>query len=372
LSYQWFKDGALLAGATSNVFNLDSAQTNDAGSYVVTVSNFAGSTNSQPAVLTVIVPPTITAQSKSQTVNKEDTVTLFVTAAGTAPMSYQWTKDNTNILGATTNTFVIAHAQTNDAGSYVVTVTNLGGSATTKALKLTVNVPPTIVTQPQSLAVTNGGFASFSVSATGAAPLIYQWLKNGTNITGASNIVLTIASAQPSDAANYTVVVTNNAGSAASRTALLTVNVPPTIIGQPQSVTIVAGANTMFRVSATGTAPLSYQWFKDGAIISNATGVRITITNALAANAGNYSVVVSNVAGTVRSQVATLTVNAPLAITAQPQSVWVAQGSNVSFSVTASGAAPLNYQWFKDGAVVTSAANAVLTLANARPAQEGN
>jgi len=103
-----------------------------------------------------------------------------------------------------------------------VTVTNVADSATSKAVKLTVNVPPTILSQPQNVIVTNGDWASFSVSASGTAPLSYQWLQNGTALTGATNPVLAITNAQPANAGYYMVVVTNMAGSVPSQPATLT------------------------------------------------------------------------------------------------------------------------------------------------------
>lgn len=84
-------------------------------------------------------------------------------------------------------------------------------------------LPPTITTQPQSQTVNAGAPVSFTVGATGTAPLSYQWKKNGTDIAGATNTTYSIASTVVGDAGNYSVVVTNPAGSATSTTATLTV-----------------------------------------------------------------------------------------------------------------------------------------------------
>jgi hypothetical protein len=83
---------------------------------------------------------------------------------------------------------------------------------------------PAIVTQPASLSVSTGGSASFTVSASGAAPLSYQWYLNGSAIPGATSATYTIASADPSHAGNYTVQVSNNQGSVTSAAAALTVS----------------------------------------------------------------------------------------------------------------------------------------------------
>jgi hypothetical protein len=112
-----------------------------------------------------------------------------------------------------------------------VVVTNSAGSATSNAAVLTVNIPtqaPTITTQPIASTVTAGSAASFSVVASGTAPFTYQWRKDGSPVSGATAATYTIASAATTDAGNYTVTVTNSAGSATSNAATLTVTAAAT------------------------------------------------------------------------------------------------------------------------------------------------
>ena len=172
---------------------------------------------------------------------------------------------------------------------------------------------PAITTQPVSQTVTTGSSATFSVVASGTAPLTYQWKLGGTNISGATSASYTIASAQSANAGSYTVTVTNSAGSATSNAATLTVNATataPSITTQPTSRTVTAGSSTTFSVVASGTAPLTYQWKLGGTNISGATSSSYTIASAQTANAGNYTVTVSNSVGSVTSSTATLTVTA--------------------------------------------------------------
>src|SRR5690606_27748273 len=137
-------------------------------------------------------------------------------------------------------------------------------------------VAPSITTQPVSQNVNAGANATFTVSASGTGPLSYQWRFNGANISGATATSYTRSNVQSGDAGNYSVVVSNAAGSATSANAALTVNVPPSITTQPVSQTVNAGANVTFTVSASGTAPLSYQWRFNGANISGATASSLT------------------------------------------------------------------------------------------------
>ncbi len=171
---------------------------------------------------------------------------------------------------------------------------------------------PSITQHPQGLTINAGQTAVFNVTATGTAPLAYQWRKGGANIGGATTATYTINNAQTSDAGSYDVVVSNSAGSATSNPAVLTVNAgstAPTITGQPASQTVTAGQSVSFTVTATGTAPLAYQWRKGGATITGATSATYTFTATYADNGAQYSVVVSNAAGTATSNNATLTVN---------------------------------------------------------------
>jgi endonuclease/exonuclease/phosphatase family metal-dependent hydrolase len=175
--------------------------------------------------------PAITAQPQNRIVSPGSNVTFTVTASGTAPLAYQWLFNNTNISGATTNSYTLANAQFTNAGNYSVVITNLAGSVTSSNAVLTVtNLPPAITAQPQSQTVTAGSSASFTVTATGTAPLSYQWLLGGTNISGANTNAYTRSNVQTNDAGNYSVVVTNIAGSVTSSVATLTVFVTNPVV----------------------------------------------------------------------------------------------------------------------------------------------
>ncbi|MEI6084375.1 MAG: immunoglobulin domain-containing protein, partial [Verrucomicrobiota bacterium] len=258
---------------------------------------------------------------------------------------------------------------------------NSAGTVTSANATLTVNplvVAPSITTQPASQSVTAGSGATFSVVASGTAPLTYQWRFNAANIAGATASSYSLANAQAANAGAYSVVIGNSAGTVTSVNATLTVTpapVAPSITTQPASQTITAGSGATFNVAAGGTAPLNYQWRFNGANISGATAAAYVLTNAQAANAGSYSVVVSNSAGTVTSVTATLTVNpAPIApsITTPPASQSVVAGANVSFSVVAAGTGPLTYQWRFNNANIAGATTSTYNLNNCQTANAGN
>src|SRR5204862_498908 len=212
--------------------------------------------------------------------------------------------------------------------------------------------------------------ATFTGTATGPAPLSYQWQKNGTAIGAATaDSYTTPATTASDDGDQFTVVVSNAAGSVTSNAAALTVNaapVAPTITTQPASQTVTAGQTATFTVTATGTAPLSYQWQKNGTAIGGATAASYTTPATTASdNGAQFTVVVSNAVGSVTSNAAALTVNAALVaptITTQPASQTVTAGQTATFTVTATGTAPMIYQWQKNAMPIGTGNAASLTV----------
>ena len=374
-TYQWGKNGGNI-GTNAATYAIANASLADAGLYTVVVSNSAGSVTSDVATLTIDTTPaapTITTQPTSQAVTAGQPASFTVGASGSPTLSYQWTKDGFNIIGANSPTYTITSAQVINAGSYSVIVSgSVTPSATSSPATLTVSafaVAPTITVQPQSSSVAQGATASYTVVATGSATLSYQWSKDGTPLAGQTSSTSLIPNAQVSNAGNYSVVVSNSANPPATSTvATLTVSpipVAPVITTQPANKTINQGGAAIFTVGATGTSPVGYQWRKNSISIPNALSSTYAIPSAQFTDAANYSVVVSNLAGSVTSSNAALTVNAvPAAptITTPPRSRILNVGYSVTFSVTASGAGPLGYQWKKDNIVIPNALSASYTI----------
>ena len=321
LKYQWKKNGSNISGATGSSYTISSAKSSDAGSYTVTVSNSAGSVTSTAATLAVNIKPTITTQSKSQTVNEGSSVTFSVVAIGTAPLKYQWKKNGSDISGATSASYTISSAKSSDAGNYTVTVSNSAGSVTSSAVTLTVNVPVILssITISGNSSVNVGSTATYTCTATysnGASKTVTPtWaISAGTSYASISSTgVLTgKAAGAATIQAKYT-----DGGVTKTATKNVTVNavvVKPSITTQPKSQTVNEGNSVTFSVVATGTAPLTYQWKKNGSNISGATGSSYTISSAKSSDAGSYTVTVSNSAGSVTSIVANLTVNPVLTL----------------------------------------------------------
>ncbi len=295
----------------------------------------------------------IAGNPSNQTVCSGSPASFSVTASGTAPFTYQWRKNTSNIGGATSATYTIASAVIGDAGSYDCVVTNSCGNATSTAATLTVNTGAGIAGNPSNQTVCSGSPASFTVSASGTPAPTYQWRKNTVNIGGATSATYNIPATTTGSAGSYDCVVTNACGSATSTAATLTVNTAAGVASNPSNQTVCAGSPASFSVTANGTAPFTYQWRKNTANIGGATSATFNIAAATTGDAGSYDCVVTNACGNATSTAAVLTINSGPSITTQPSNASVANGSSASFSVVASGTAPLSYQWRKDLANLT-------------------
>ena len=260
--------------------------------------------------------PTITMQPTGQTAAVGGSATFSVVAAGDAPLTYQWSRDEVELAGATAATLTLPALSAAAVGNYTVVVRNGVGSITSAAVPLVLTgLPPLIVTAPPARTVAAGATATFAVIASGSPTLGYQWRRAGVPITGnvsATAASLILVNAQAADAALYDVVVTNSVGSATSAVASLTVTpAAPTIATAPVAQTVAPGTVATLTVVASGTVPFTYQWRRAGvAILGNpsATTATLVLPAATTNDAGSYDVVITNALGAVTSAPLTLTV----------------------------------------------------------------
>jgi sugar lactone lactonase YvrE len=218
-------------------------------------------------------------------------IAMDVTRTGTAPA------------------YAIYNAQPGDAGDYDVVVTNPVGA--TVSIKATLNVwdrKPVIVRQPLGGTVLLGGSYTLSVAATGVPELQYQWRKNGVSVADAAGAEVAFTSLRIEDSGEYDVVVTNDVGLATSAKAKLNVVYPvPVITTQPVgNGTLTSGGSVSLSAVASGGGTLSYQWFKDGLPLPNATGSSLALGEMRPWLIGDYTLKVSNQTGAAVSNPASL------------------------------------------------------------------
>ena len=256
----------------------------------------------------------------------------FQVAATGSNLSYRWERSNdggatfTRIAGSASMISVVTSL--GDNGSlWRVVVSNAGGSVTSSVARLSVSqksIAPIVNSDPASQTVVEGETASFTVVATGTPAPSIQWQRRATassdpnagwaNVSGGTGVTYTTGAAALSQTGSqYRAMVSNSAGTAYSAPATLTVQqrvVAPQVVQAPEPLTVLVGQFGAFAVNASGTSPLSYQWFKNGTAIvgANAAEVLVYADPADVGETYELTVQVSNAAGTVSSAPVAMTI----------------------------------------------------------------
>ena len=307
---------------------------------------------------------------------------LSLTNAGTDLVPMPWTLVNTSLWlnaspssgalmpgdPATIVTVSLNPAASNLAlGTYNATVwfTNINdGIGQSRQFTLAIGVPPVITTdittEPTNHTLMAGGLVTFSAGVTGTLPMYFQCQKNGASLAygktkGSMDVV--IGPVTTNDDGNYTFIITNLYGSVTSSIVKLTVLSP--IVSQPQSLIATNGSPASFTVSVFDLLPLSFQWQKnranltDGGNISGSLTTNLLLHSTAGNDVGDYTVIITspNVYGSVTSSVASLAVGFPPVInTTEPTNQTVLAGNTATFSAAVSGTGPFTYQWQLNGA----------------------
>lgn len=372
ITYQWTLNGTNVVGETNYFLSIPSLQPSQAGPYRVVVTNPYGAVTSSVAQVNVLIPPSITTQPVGTNVSAGQSFSLAVTSSGSAPFSYQWRFENSNISGATSSNLTINNAQSANEGIYRVIVNNSVGSATSAmAFVRVLPAAPVIVSNPVTLTVGASSNAMFNVQAIGSQTLTYQWLFNSAPIAGATSVQYSLTGVQSSNAGNYRVIVANSMGSVTSAPALLTVlPVAPYFTVNPVGATLVAGTNRTFTGQANGSQPIGYQWQRNGTNLPDATATSLALTGLTIADSGDYTLVASNIAGISTSTVAQLTIYQNATILSALSNQVVQVGDTVVLAVNAGGTQPLGYVWQFNGQSI-SGTDPTLVLTNIQLVQSG-
>lgn len=366
-TYYWYRGIPNIATnlvGTGASLDFPSAQLTNSGLYTVIASNASGSASS-PAYLSVALTPGTNQLALNYTnyyfAGQPLTMFSYLTNVSTGSNVYKWQYNSVDVTpySQTGNNFSLTGIQVIPAksGKYAVVFNSVVGAIAVVDQQLyysywAFGLPPTISSPPQSTNVTSGLEVTFSATATNTSVpvstpqlpyygtntlLTFLWFFNSTNLvaTQVTNGLLAtgnfvLHSVTSANEGNYTVVVSNSWGSATSAPASLTLTTsgsPPSIQAEPSATAVLVGQNASFSVAASGTGPLSYQWMQGNTTLSNDTvysGVNtnaLTLTRVGLANAGTYSVVITNSLGSTNSIGVPLNVQSPPAIS-------VARGPN--------------------------------------------
>jgi cyclophilin family peptidyl-prolyl cis-trans isomerase len=383
-TYQWRRNSTDIGSPSSDpTFTIPSIGDDQAGAYYVIVKSSITSAGVSSSAKTIghaapVTNVTLSRSPASPLVAAGTSITFTAVSDGNLP-SYQWLRNDIPIPSASGPTYTIPSTAMSDQAIYKVAVIN---SVTADAV-VSNQVPLHITTALSNIVITSNftGQAApinttvtLTANVTGASPS-FQWRKNGTNISGATNKILSIDTGAVVNTATpdlYDVLISNTAvpDGILSPSFTLRVAAPVSNVNvtrSPSSTAVPTNANVVFSVSAVGT-DLSYQWTKGDADIPNATESSYTLNGVTDANSGNYSVRVSNLVtpGGVISNVVPLTVMDPVnsvTITlANPPSTTVSALASLTFTVSVSGGGDYTYQWRKNGADIPDATGSILNI----------
>lgn len=269
-TYQWYRNGNGIPGATSTTLAYGPVITSDDQSkFFLRAQNSLGSSDSVVATLTVQSPIVITSQPADVYAQVNSSVTFKVSASGPGQIAYQWKVDGNPIPDATSAQFTTTFWPWLIGARFSVTVSNSSLSVDSRVAVLRLPEAPVITAQPTDLEVLAGQPATFSVQTDHTSDtLTYQWSRNGSPLQGQTGTSLTLASTTAGDDDSlFSVDVQGPRGTSSSRSARLRVDAqiqPPIFVDGPADVTVQEGADAIFQAFVAGTAPLQIVWQRDG------------------------------------------------------------------------------------------------------------
>jgi alpha-tubulin suppressor-like RCC1 family protein len=405
LSYQWYRDGVAIEGATAAAYTIYTVTAANAGTYAVKISNGRGTTTSNSVVLTVTSPDAplvlqpLPPRSEAAIGGP---VTFSVEIAANPPPTYQWFFNGNAILGANDAQYTIDHVTTANLGKYTVEAVSGPNTISPGETELFAVTAPVITTLPAEevrIGVAGVGLPlTVEIENGGAELLAYQWFLDGEEIPDATE-----ATHQALATGTYVVRVSNGAGSVSGEIAKVKIVGPPVVSAftaipqnpgafkgsplfdildrlnnvRPADLTITARDPVKFEATVQGgDEPITYTWLLDGQPLAGTPNTAIYETADITRDS-TYAVRVSNAAGEVTTWAVSIRVIQPPEIITHPVGFELKAGTGGTLNVVATGTGQLTYQWEKStdgGATWANIPHAVLptyTIATANTASGG-
>jgi hypothetical protein len=342
LTYQWFKNGVAISGATSSSYTTPPAVLGDSGSiFTVTVSNMVGTVTSNGATLTVLLPQAKSLIPSSATPPYNSSVGLVPTFSGGTGVIGSTGVGSSDITAAAVSGSSYPTPLLTSPKTYTLTVKDSEGNiaSTTCLVTPTMVAITPIVPANQTFAP---GLITFTATASGGVTNNLTWSAS----VGTFNANVWTS---PTVVGSYTITATSVDEPAVFVTTTASISAP-VIMTQPASQHVCTGGSIVLSVTATYAA--SYQWSLNSVPIPGATSATYSVPAAAAGDAGNYSVTVTNGAGSVTSNIAVVAVGST--ITTNPSNLTVLPTQTAMFAVAAQGLSPFTYQWFQIASGATS------------------
>lgn len=380
-TYDWRKDGVILATTSSPVYTVSNITAQSAGIYDVVLRaacNPAQAVTIAPgAELRVVPAPSITQQPASiRAICEGAADTLRIRAVGDG-RTFQWRRNGVNIIGATDSNYIIPNGIPSIEGSYDCVVTGTcAPPAVSTPCNVTVVTRPRTTLEPMSQAICPGTTATLSYSAVGNQ-IIYQWYRNGVEINGATNPTLSLANFTAANDGRYVCIArstvpnpNNCVVTVQSREVTLTAYKAPVPVSSPQSSDACVGGTITLQSEFTGS-DMQYQWFRNGMPVANANGNTLVIERATAAQSGWYRCRATSTCGlNATTDSAIVSVIGRPGITLQPVSQTLTTGQTLTLSMEATDARQI--QWLKNGQPIAGATSATYTIPAVTKADAGS
>ncbi|MCX8157120.1 MAG: immunoglobulin domain-containing protein [Verrucomicrobiae bacterium] len=375
LSYQWFFNGTPIPGATTNSLVITNFSLAQEGYYSVLVTNVFGAELSRQAFVKWLLSPVITRQPQAnQVLTAGSNLVLSIEYNASQPHAVRWQNPNNAVPGydfdRNSPVMVLENVHVGLAGVYRATITNeLRTNGLSSGLAFV-----TVVEPPRPVQVLQGSNATLAVRFGGQSQT-FQWMRNGTNISGATTATLTLPNVQPEQAGEYILVVRSGTVSNLYPVQLTvqTEGVAPVITESPTNRTVITNGYTMFVTAVTGTEPLALYWYHNRTNwLTNAASSILTLTNLALAQSGTYQLVASNAYGMATSATAVLTVAEPPGLVFAQTNRYIRRGASFALTPTMTGTGPFTYQWYRSpGTLLAGATGMQLAFEDAQPEANG-
>ena len=337
MSYQWYKNGVPIGGATSSTYTTPPTVAGDTGAlFTVSVAGPAGMVTSAPATLAVQTPPPLAGSivPSNATPPFNSSVMLVPTFSGGTAIIGSTGVGSSDITASAASGGSYPTPALTSVKTYTLTVTDSKGNVVSTTCLVTPTAVAITPISPANQTVAPGQIP-FAATASGGATNNLTW--NASAGTFAGNVWTS-----PNTAGSYTITATSVDNPSVSVTTTVTIS-GPVILTQPVGQHVCSASTLQLSVSASYVS--SYQWNFNGTAIPGATSATYSVSPATLANAGNYTVTVTNGVGSITSSVAAIAVGS--SITSNPISLSLHPAQTALFSVAGQGIGSLSYQWYQ-------------------------